>query len=481
MYDSINYPPGPIVLEFPFDNLNAKGTNRQQKYVSEETRVINIPTSQGDPQFVEEAVKLLRQAKRPLLVTGDGVYWSRGENELKEFAELAKIPVHSRRTGRGAVSEDHPLAVTGGTRAHFLRNADVICIIGLRATFLEEWFEPPDWTTRAKYIQIQQDPNEFWYALPTEVGIVGSSKLVLRQMIDCLRSGNERIPDRNEWLTAAFESKQKLKTRQRETVTSYMNKKPFHPHVLGAAIADVLDQKATVIYDSFTATGYLTDKLKVSYAGEVLDAGYHQALGQGIGMAIGAQVARPGRQVLALQGDGGFGLSCMDMETLMRYKLPAVIVLFNNSSWCGRSLAQELYYPNMDSFCNLPGIRYDKMFSELGIHTEYVENPEDARPALERSFNSGLPSLVHVVGDTDELHPIRLRLNMVDVWTREDIKDLPAEVKAEFKKVSPRALLRVHKMWRDMGVHVPIEELADLADLQIQDVLNAATDSEYEF
>ncbi|MBW1946170.1 MAG: thiamine pyrophosphate-binding protein, partial [Deltaproteobacteria bacterium] len=380
--DSMNYPPGPVVLEFPFDNLNAKGENRQQKYIFDKTQVIDIPQGQGDPHFVEEAVTMLSQAKRPLLVTGDGVYWSRGENELKEFAELMKIPVHSRRTGRGAVSEDHPLAVTGGTRAHFLKNADVICIIGLRATFLEEWFEPPDWTRHAKYIQIQQDPNEFWHALPTEVGIVGSSKLVLRQMIDCARSGKEHVPDRK---------------------------------------------------DSFTATGYLTDKLEVNYAGQILDAGYHQALGQGIGMAIGAQVARPGRQVLALQGDGGFGISCMDMETLMRYKLPAVIVLFNNSSWGGRSLAKNIYYPNMASWDNLPGIRYDKMFSELGIHTEYVENPEDARPALERSFNSGLPSLVHVVGDTDELHPIRMRLNMVDVWTRGDIKDLPSEVKDEFK------------------------------------------------
>ncbi len=478
--DSMNYPPGPVVLEFPFDNLNAKGENKQQKYESDKTKVINIPQSQGDPHSIEEAVKLLTQAKRPLLVTGDGVYWSSGENDLREFAELVKIPVHSRRTGRGAVSEDHPLAVTGGTRAHFLKNADVICIIGLRATFLEEWFEPPDWTRHAKYIQIQQDPNEFWYALPTEVGIVGSSKLVLRQMIDCARSMKESIPDRKEWLDAAVESKKNFKALQRGVVNSYMNKKPFHPHVLGEAIADVLDEKATVIYDSFTATGYLTDKLEVHYAGQILDAGYHQALGQGIGMAIGAQIARPGRQVLALQGDGGFGISCMDMETLMRYRLPAVIVLFNNSSWGGRSLAKELYYPNMASWDNLPGIRYDKMFSELGIHTEYVENPEDARPALERSFNSGLPSLVHVVGDTDELHPIRMRLNMVDVWTRGDIKDLPNEVKAEFKKVSPRSLIRIHKMWRDMGVHVPIEELADLADLQIDDVLEVANENEYE-
>jgi acetolactate synthase-1/2/3 large subunit len=300
-------------------------------------------------------------------------------------------------------------------------------------------------------------------------------------MIDCAKSMKVSLAGRTEWVEALAETKKRFKSNQKEVVKRYMStKKQVHPHVLGAAIAEVLDQRATVIFDSYTATGYLTDKLEIDYAGEILDAGYHQALGQGIGMAIGAQIARPGRQVLALQGDGGFGISCMDMETLMRYKLPAVIVLFNNSTWAGRALDRRAYYPNMGSWDNLSGIRYDKMFSELGIHTEYVENPEDIRPALERSFNSGLPSLVHVVGETDELHPVRFRLNMIDIWTRGDINELPREAKAEFKKATPRTLLRVHKMGRDMGIHVPIEELAKLAELKIKDVKKAADENEYE-
>jgi acetolactate synthase I/II/III large subunit len=170
----------------------------------------------------------------------------------------------------------------------------------------------------------------------------------------------------------------------------------------------------------------------------------------------------------------------MDMETLMRYKLPAVIVLFNNSSWAGRAMDRRVYYPNMGSWDNLPGIRYDRMFAELGIHTEYVENPEDALPALERSFNSGLPSLVHVVGDTDELHPVRFRVNMIDVWTRGNINDLPGEARAEFKKATPRTLIRVHKMARDRGLHIPFEELADLADLKIDDIRKVTKENEYE-
>lgn len=478
LIDCMAYPPGPIVLEFPINNLNSKGPYRQQKYITKD-QVVKIPQSQGDPVEVERAVKMLIDAERPLLVTGDGVYWSHGEKELRELAELLQIPVNSRRTGRGAVSEDHPLAATGGTRGPLLRNADVICIVGLKATFLEEWFEPPAWTRRAKYIQIQEISTEFWYALPTEVGIVGSSKLVLRQMIDCARGLIKATPERKEWLDVLDHSKQRFIGRQKEIVDSYKGiKGQVHPHVLGEAIANVLDQSATVIYDSFTATSYLTDKLEVKYAGEVLDAGYHQALGQGIGMAIGAQVARPGKQVLALMGDGGFGISSMDMETLLRYKLPAVIVLFNNTSWGGRSIGEDLFYRKMDSWDNLPGIRYDRMFAELGCHTEYVENPADIMPALERSFNSGLTSLVHVIGDASELHPLRLRLNLGDVWTRGDVSELPEKAIAELKRASPRDLLRTEKLWRDMGVYMPIGELAEIVNMPVEEVLKSKKEIE---
>jgi len=159
------------------------------------------------------------------------------------------------------------------------------------------------------------------------------------------------------------------------------------------------------------------------------------------------------------------------METLLRYKLPAVIVLFNNSSWGGKSIAQDLFYWKMGSWGNLPGIRYDRMFEELGCHTEFVENPEDVIPALERSFNSGQPSLVHVVGDATELHPVRFRLNLVDVWTRGDINELPDEAVAMLRQASPKELLRVEKIWRDSGLHVPIEELAEITDVSMEEVM----------
>lgn len=463
--ESVQYPPGPVVLEFPRNSLNVRGRLRQQKYVPE-SKLARPAPSQGDPTTVERAVRLLSEAARPLLIAGDGVYWSDASEQLRQLAELLEIPVHSRRTARGAVREDHPLAFTGGYRSELLRNADVICIIGLRATWLEEWFEPPEWSTTAKYIQIQETSAEIWPGLPTEHAIVGSSSQVLRQMIEAAREQGARTSKREPWLAKLNEERARFKQRQQTVVERYSSPdKLLHPHVLGARIAEFLDSNATIIYDSFTATSFLTDKLEAKFAGQILDAGLHQPVGHGIGMAIGAQIARPGRQVLALMGDGGFGISAMDMETLLRYKLPAVIVLLNNSSWAGVAAGHDLFYPDMGSWENLPGIRYDRMFKELGCHTEHVERGEEITGALSRAFESGMPAIVHVIGDTHDVHPLRLRVAWGDTWSRNNIGQLPPGARALLKRsATPATIRRVQKFWADNGVHIPLDELAELAE-----------------
>lgn len=459
--DSVSFPPGPIALSIPQTAQGGAGPDRQRHYVPSDRAPV-IPQPAGDPAFVERAVAALLKAERPLLIAGDGVYWSDGAAELQELAELLQIPTATRRTARGALPETHPLAFTQECRDGFAEHADLVCLIGMQVTALDRHFEPPAWSAGTRFIQIQENPELIWYGLPTPVAVVGSPRLVLRQMIDCVHSLAKSVPDRKAWVEQLAKTRMEVTRRRAEKVKKQWGLRPIHPDVLGAEICNFLDPTATLIYDSYSGSHYLTDKVVASREGHILDAGLHQHLGHSIGMAIGAQVARPGKQVLAQIGDGGFGLSGMDMETMLRYRLPAVVVLLNNDSWGGRTIGGPLYFPKHGSWDNLPDIRYDRMFAELGCHAEYVTTAEEIRPALERSFNSGLPSLINVRSEATKTSRRLLPIWLVMTWMRGNFAELPAEAQDELRR-QPFAMYRAAAAFaRDDGCQVSAEELADM-------------------
>ena len=152
-------------------------------------------------------------------------------------------------------------------------------------------------------------------------------------------------------------------------------------------------------------SGWFTDKFKARFAGQLLDGATWAGVGHSVGMAIGAQLGRPGKQVVALLGDGGLGIAGFDIETAARYNLPVCYIVYNNSGWMNPS-SQKLMLPDVkDSWCMLPDIRYDKVFAEMGCHTEYVTEPQQIRPALERSFKSGKTSVLNVIPDGSVMAP----------------------------------------------------------------------------
>ena len=126
----------------------------------------------------------------------------------------------------------------------------------------------------------------------------------------------------------------------------------------------------------------MTQWFTARFAGQVIDAGPLAPVGHGIGMAIGAQLARPGKQVVVVIGDGGLGIGGWDIETALRYDLPMHTVLWNNSSWGPSFEEMPLLKGRTDPFNMLEGIRYDRMFAVLGCHAEHVEEPDDVARAL---------------------------------------------------------------------------------------------------
>jgi acetolactate synthase-1/2/3 large subunit len=395
-------PQGVAVVELPTNVLYRSDDETKQRGGAHQLSNDQL-RSQGDPRSVERALELLAGASRPLLVAGDGLFWSDAAAELRELAELTNTPVYARRAGQGAVPEDHPLAVRGAWKKPFTGRADVVVTIGFRFWSGEHFGSPPTWSGDASYVQIDPSPERIGRHVRPDVSIVGDPKLVLRQLIDGAKA--VEIADRSAWLEEVAEARSNFEemivSRARETEDNV----PMHPDRVLRDLVQVIDDDASVVVDSFTLSGYVSHWFKSRQTGQLLDAGPLAPVGHGVGMSIGAQLARPGKQVVCVIGDGGIGIGGFDLETAARYELPICAVLWNNSSW-GPSFDQmPLLKGRSDPFNMLPDIRYDKVFAEMGCHGEHVEKPDELIPALERALTSGKTSVVNVIGDNRIGHP----------------------------------------------------------------------------
>ncbi len=399
-------PQGVSVIEIPTNILYRQEEETKQVpgakvYDADELR------SQGDPRSIERVADLLARSERPLLVGGDGVFWSGAASELAELAELTQTPVYTRRAAHGALSEEHPLAIQGAWKKPFTGRADLVIAIGFRFWSGEKFGQPPTWTDQATYVQIDATPARIGWQVPAEVGIVGDPKLVLRQLIEAVRARQRDFPatKNNAWREEINATRQNFRNLVRERVAQSANEVPIHPDRLISDLARVAADDATVVVDSFTLSGYISHHWTVRFPGQIVDAGPLAPVGHGIGMAIGAQLGRPGKQVITVIGDGGIGIGGWDMETAAKYGIPIIAVLWNNSSW-GPSFEQmPLLKGRTDPFDMIAGIRYDRIFQELGCHGEHVEKPDEIVPALERALASGKPAVINVVGDKRIGHP----------------------------------------------------------------------------
>jgi acetolactate synthase-1/2/3 large subunit len=404
--EAMSPPQGVALVEFPANILYQQAEEKTQfpgakVYEPDELR------SQGDPRAVERAIELLARAEKPLLVGGDGIFWSWAPEELTELAKLTHTPVYTRRAGQGALAEDHPLAVRGAWKKPFTGGADVVIAVGFRYWSGEKFGQPPTWSAKAKYVQIDSTAIRIGSHVPADVPIVGDPKLVLRQLIEKAR---ERKADfdrkaNSAWLQEVAKARTEFDRSIREREEKVHGSVPIHPDRLARDLVSVLDPSTTVVIDSFTLSGYMSHWFPARFPGQVVDAGPLAPVGHSIGMAIGVQLARPSRPVVTVIGDGGMGIGGWDMETAAKYKLPVVAVLWNNSSW-GPSFDQmPLLKGRTEPFDMLPNIRYDRIFAELGCHGEHVEKPDDLRPALERALKAGKPAVVNVIGDKRIGHP----------------------------------------------------------------------------
>lgn len=400
--DAMAYPPGPIGIELPLDTFNWEPVDpaEQISYRPGEWMSGKPARPAADPELIGDVVARISRAKRPVLIAGDGVHWADAGADLQKFVDTFEIPFNLRRLARGSLREDHPLAVSTKVRKSVIEEADLVILLGLQVGYFESFAR---WKTAAEFIQINESVGDIVPFLPTAQEVIGNCQVVLRQMLAAPRLA--AAEDRRDWLTRA--------TPADEVGDKFVDVRPIHPYTLAREVLRNLESDATIVLDSFTASAVLTEQVRAVRPGQLLDSGLSGGIGHGIGMGIGAALARPDKPVLVMMGDGGIGVGGFDIETAMRYDLPVVYMIFNDSTLCA-GLERYCYGegfralgPNAGTgFDFIKDIRYDKMFEPLGCHVELVTEPDQIGPALARSFASKRTSVINVIGTKDVVHPL---------------------------------------------------------------------------
>jgi acetolactate synthase-1/2/3 large subunit len=385
--------PGPTFVDFPQDILEEE--IRGDVLMPEPVQPLAGPC--GEASRVAEAVRLLADAKRPLLIYGSGIIWSNAHAELLQFAEASGIPTVPTPLARGCIPDDHPLSCFI-SRSAAMAQADVIGFIGARLNFILGYGRPPKFNPAARTIQVDIVPEEIGRNRPIDVGIVGDAKAVLLQFLDEWKKSGA-ISNR-AWpaeLKALEENKKK-----KWLVWAESPLKPINPIRLCSEIAAFLDRDAVVTVDGGEILDFARNLVPSHAPGARMNPGVTGLLGIGIPYAIGAKLAHPDRQVLCLCGDGAFGLNGMELDTAARHGIPIVVVVSNNACWgvCA-SIQRGVYGDECTIGTTLACTRYDMIAEALGCYGEMVEDPAQLRAALGRAFNSRKPALLNVITDRE--------------------------------------------------------------------------------
>ncbi len=378
---------GPVFLDFPMDALFVAAQ------VDDELPV-KVQTAQGlAGGDVERALELLAAAERPVIVAGTDVWLNRAEDQLRELVESRRIPVIPNGMGRGLVPADHELCFSRA-RSLALKQADVVVVIGTPLDFRLGFGRFGE----AKTIHVQDSEDGIGRHASPDAAVWGTFPTLLPALG---RSADH--PDREPWIEAL--RKEETTRRASDDADLSSDAYPIHPARVYGALREKLDRDAIVIGDGGDFVSYAGRFVDVYTPGAWLDPGPYGCLGLGLGYAIAARVVHPDRQIVLMAGDGALGFAGMDLDTLVRMKLPVVIVVGNNGIWGLEKHPMKAIY-GYDVAADLnQDARYDLVLEALGGAGETVEKPGELGDALDRGFASEVPYLVNVLTDPTNAYP----------------------------------------------------------------------------
>jgi acetolactate synthase I/II/III large subunit len=363
------------------------------------------PVRQPDPDAVAAVARLLRDARRPVLVLGSDVWAGRAEDAARRCAETLALPVVANGQGRGILAPGGDGLLVTRARSLAFGSADLVVVAGAPLDFRLGYgsFGGRDGGPPARVVHLADAPGQVAGHLELAGSVAGDLGLTLDALTEAVTGLPGRRPDTGPWRERLRDQARAAVEGDRELLDSPAD--PIHPARVYGELLAVLADDAVVIGDGGDFVSFAGRFVEPARPGNWLDPGPYGCLGTGLGYAVAARLARPTAQVVLLLGDGAAGFSLMDVDTLVRHNLPVVIVCGNNGIWGLEKHPMRMLY-GYDVAADLqPQCRYDQVAEALGAAGELVTTPAELAPALRRAFDADVPYLVNVATDPEVAYP----------------------------------------------------------------------------
>lgn len=388
--------PGPVLIEFPVDLFEEEVPDKWEYVPPLKTRTA------PDPQAVDEVAEVLANADRPVIYAGQGVHYARAWKELKDLAKSWNIPVTTSLEGKSAFPENHPLSLGSGGRSipravrRFLDDADVIFGIGCSFALTAFGVAMPKGKT---IIHATLDPMELNKDVPVQYGLLGDAKLTLQALLEALTDRNKaKAEHRKNSLPA------RIKEIKEEWLAQWMPKltsgeAPINPYRAIWDLLHTVDRANTIItHDAGGPRDQMSPFWESTTPLSYIGWGKTTQLGYGLGLAMGAKLARPDKLCINVWGDAAIGMTGMDFETAVRERIPILSILLNNFSMAIEIPIMPVSTEKYRS-TDISG-NYADMAKAFGGYAERITEPSEIIPAIKRGIEAtenGQPALLEVL------------------------------------------------------------------------------------
>jgi acetolactate synthase-1/2/3 large subunit len=399
--------PGAVHIGMPLD---VQRETLDAAALHADSRMAGVPALRPapDPAAIRAAAAVLAHARQPALVVGGGVLISQASIELQKLAESLGAAVCTTVSGKGSLADTHPLMAgvigsNGGTPStrSIIDAADVVVFIGCRAGSVttEKWRHPLPGSVRVIHVDV--DTRVFGANYPAEVAILADARLALRALASEL-GGRASWRKRFRTVSRAVAEAKSAKFAAFAKLAASASR-PVTPERIVAELRAVLDDDAIIVADPGTPCPYFSAYYELRRPGRYFISNRaHGALGYAMSAALGACFARPREKAIAVMGDGGFGFTCGELETVARVRAPLLMIVISNATYGWIKAGQKSGFARRYYSVDFSRTDHAQVAKAFGVKSWRVSDPAKLRPTLSAAARHDGPALVDVI--TQPLH-----------------------------------------------------------------------------